>query len=72
MRPSFGVNFLVDRSDFTARGPSFKGVLGSDLILGSRLAGRAVVLMGALGSDLIPGPRFTAGSRFMAVSFLRV
>lgn len=70
MRPSFGVDFVIDRSDFTAaRGAFFMGVLGSDLIPGSRLAGRAF-LMGPLGSDLIPGSRFTAGSRFMAGSFL--
>lgn len=69
MRPNFGVDFVIDRSDFKARGAFFMGVLVSDLIPGSRLAGRAF-LMGALGSDLITGSRFTAGSRFMVGSFL--
>ena len=67
MRPSLGVNF-IGVSDFTA-GAFFVDAIGSGLIPSSRLAGRAF-LMGALGSDLIPGSRFTAGSRFMAGSFL--
>lgn len=67
MRPSLGVNF-IGVSDFTA-GAFFVDALGSGLIPSSRLAGR-VFLIGALGSHLIPGSRFTAGSSFMAGSFL--
>lgn len=67
MRPSLGVDF-IDGSAFTARA-FFMGVLGPGVIPDSCLTETAL-LMGALGSDLIIGSRFTAGSCFMACSFL--
>lgn len=67
MRPSLGVN-SIDGSDFTV-GAFFMDELGSGSNTGPSLTGIAL-LMGALVSYLIPASRFTAGSRFMAGSFL--